>query len=197
MWTAPFPLGSLLQVRVQADQVVGPGTRVTQDDFSPLLANLTVVLVVGLVSIPILCWEETSAISLMDICRCQSSICLNLLFFFFRPLLLFFLVVTPRASESTEALWMLMSSKSDSSRKSSSLWEITQSKRMHMQRQRANTSSPSQLTEDTLFFFPLRPDLHLVFLALGFLFSSLALFLRFRTPGPATQTAAPLISDWD
>lgn len=53
--TAPLALGSLLQLRVQADQVVGSGTRVTQDDLSPLLAHLTVVLMVCLIPVPVLC----------------------------------------------------------------------------------------------------------------------------------------------
>ena len=58
MWTAPFALRGLLQLRVQADQVVRSGTGVTQDDLSTLLANLTVVLVVCLIAVPILLWRK-------------------------------------------------------------------------------------------------------------------------------------------
>ena len=51
VWAAPLALGCLLHVRVQADHVVCAGTRVTQDDLSALLAHLTVVLVVCLITI--------------------------------------------------------------------------------------------------------------------------------------------------
>ena len=54
MWAAPFALGGLLHVRVQADHVVGPGTGVTQDDLPPLLAHLAVVLVVRLIAVAVL-----------------------------------------------------------------------------------------------------------------------------------------------
>lgn len=53
---APFALGSLLQLGLQAHQVVRSGAGVTQDDLSPLLADLAVVLVVGLVAVAILLW---------------------------------------------------------------------------------------------------------------------------------------------
>ena len=56
MWAAPFALGGLLQLRVQTHQVVRSGTGVTQDDLSALLANLTVVLVVRLVTVAIFLW---------------------------------------------------------------------------------------------------------------------------------------------
>lgn len=56
---------------------------------------------------------------------------------------------------------------------------------------RARNQADWQLTEEAFFFFPLWPDLDLVFLALGFFFTSLALFLLFLTPGPGTRTAAP------
>lgn len=51
-------------------------------------------------------------------------------------------------------------------------------------------SAGGQLTEEAFFFFPLWPDLDLLFLALDFFFTSLALFLLFLTPGPGTQRAA-------
>ena len=54
MWAAPLPLGGLLQLGLQADQVVRPGTGVTQDDLAPLLAHLAVVLVVRLVAVAVL-----------------------------------------------------------------------------------------------------------------------------------------------
>lgn len=56
--TAPFALGGLLQLRVQTDQVVRPGTGVTQDDLSTLLADLTVVLVVCLIAVTVLLWTR-------------------------------------------------------------------------------------------------------------------------------------------
>lgn len=52
----------------------------------------------------------------------------------------------------------------------------------------------NQLTEDTFFFFPLWPDFDFVFFALGFFFTSLALFLLFLTPGPRTNTAGVITS---
>ena len=48
MWTAPLALRCLLQVGVEADEMVGARTGVTQDDLPTLLAHLTVVLVVRL-----------------------------------------------------------------------------------------------------------------------------------------------------
>jgi hypothetical protein len=53
---APLALGSLLQLWVQADQVVSPWTGVTQDNFPSLLAHLAVILVVCLVAITIVNW---------------------------------------------------------------------------------------------------------------------------------------------
>ena len=59
VWTAPGTLGCLLHVGVQTDHVVGSGTGVAQDDLATLLANLTVVLVVCLISVTILCfWSK-------------------------------------------------------------------------------------------------------------------------------------------
>lgn len=58
MWTTPFALGGLLKLRVQADQVIGSGAGVAQDDLPTLLANLTVVLVVCLVAIAVLLWRR-------------------------------------------------------------------------------------------------------------------------------------------
>lgn len=52
----------------------------------------------------------------------------------------------------------------------------------------------NQLTEDTFFFFPLWPDFDFVFFALGFFFTSLALFLLFLTPGPGKNTAGVITS---
>lgn len=48
MRATPFSLGGVFEFRVEADEMVGPRTRVTQDDLATLLANLAVVLVVGL-----------------------------------------------------------------------------------------------------------------------------------------------------
>lgn len=56
--TAPLALGGLLQLRVQTHQVVGSRTGVTQDDFSALLADLAVVLVVCLVAVAVLLWRR-------------------------------------------------------------------------------------------------------------------------------------------
>ena len=53
---APGALGGLLHVGVQADHVVRSGTGVTQDDLSTLLTDLTVVLVVRLIAVPVLCF---------------------------------------------------------------------------------------------------------------------------------------------
>lgn len=54
MGAAPGSLRGLFHVWVQAHHVVGPGASVTQDDLTALLANLTVVLVVGLIPISII-----------------------------------------------------------------------------------------------------------------------------------------------
>lgn len=54
MGTAPLALRGLLQLRVEADQVVGPRTGVTQDDLPTLLAHLAVVLVVRLIAIAVI-----------------------------------------------------------------------------------------------------------------------------------------------
>jgi hypothetical protein len=51
MGAAPLALGGLLQLRLQTDQVVGSGTGVTQNNLPSLLADLTVVLVVCLITI--------------------------------------------------------------------------------------------------------------------------------------------------
>lgn len=56
MRAAPLALGGLLQLRVQADQVVGPRAGVAQDDLAALLAHLAVVLVVRLVAVTIVDW---------------------------------------------------------------------------------------------------------------------------------------------
>lgn len=55
---APLALGGLLQLGVQADEVVGTGTGVAQDDLPSLLAHLTVVLVVCLVSVPFFNYKQ-------------------------------------------------------------------------------------------------------------------------------------------
>ena len=60
---APGSLGGLLHVGVQADHVVRPGTRVTQDDLAALLAHLAVVLVVRLVAVALLrFWRERDGV---------------------------------------------------------------------------------------------------------------------------------------
>ena len=48
MWTAPFAFRSLFKFRFKADEMVGSRTSVTEDDFTALLADFTVVLVIGL-----------------------------------------------------------------------------------------------------------------------------------------------------
>lgn len=53
MWTAPLALWCLLHVRIQTHHVIRSGTGVTQNDLSPLLAHLAVVLVVGLIAVTI------------------------------------------------------------------------------------------------------------------------------------------------
>lgn len=53
MGAAPLALRCLLHVRVQTDHVISSGTGVAQNDLPPLLADLTVVLVVRLVSIAV------------------------------------------------------------------------------------------------------------------------------------------------
>lgn len=58
MGAAPLALGGLLQLGVQADEVVGTGTGVAQDDLPSLLAHLAVVLVVCLVSIPFFSYKQ-------------------------------------------------------------------------------------------------------------------------------------------
>lgn len=50
---APLALRGLLQLGVQAHQVVGTGAGVAQDDLPALLAHLAVVLVVRLVPVPL------------------------------------------------------------------------------------------------------------------------------------------------
>lgn len=62
MGTAPLALGGLLHIGVQADHVICTGARVAQDDFTPLLADLTVVLVVRLIAITILLCQERTGI---------------------------------------------------------------------------------------------------------------------------------------
>ena len=46
--TGPFPFWSLLQLGLETDEMVGAGTRVTQDDLPSLLTHLAVILVVSL-----------------------------------------------------------------------------------------------------------------------------------------------------
>lgn len=54
VWAAPLALWSLLQLRVQADQVVRPRAGITENDLSSLLAHLAVVLVVCLIAVTII-----------------------------------------------------------------------------------------------------------------------------------------------
>lgn len=51
VWAAPFALWGFLHVWVQANHVVGTRAGITQYNFSPLLAHLTVVLVISLIAI--------------------------------------------------------------------------------------------------------------------------------------------------
>lgn len=48
---APFALRSSIKLRVKADEVVGTGAGVTQNNFPALLAHLTVILVIRLIAI--------------------------------------------------------------------------------------------------------------------------------------------------
>lgn len=48
---APFALRSPVKLRVKADEVVGTGAGVTQNNFPALLAHLTVILVIRLVAV--------------------------------------------------------------------------------------------------------------------------------------------------
>lgn len=64
VWAAPLALRGFLQLRVQADEVVGTRTGVTQDDLPSLLAHLAVVLVVRLVAITFFNYKQgTDAVS--------------------------------------------------------------------------------------------------------------------------------------
>lgn len=51
---APFALRSTVKLRVKADQVVGAGAGVAQNNLPALLAHLTVILVVRLVAVTFL-----------------------------------------------------------------------------------------------------------------------------------------------
>lgn len=51
---APFALRSPVKLRVKADEVVGTGAGVAQNDFPALLAHLTVILVICLVAVNVL-----------------------------------------------------------------------------------------------------------------------------------------------
>lgn len=51
---APFALRGLVQLRLKADEVVSSGTGVAQDDLSPLLTHLAVVLMISLIAVPFL-----------------------------------------------------------------------------------------------------------------------------------------------
>lgn len=51
MRAAPSAFRGFLHIRVQTDHVVSSGTGITQDNLSPLLTHLTIVLVVGLIAI--------------------------------------------------------------------------------------------------------------------------------------------------
>lgn len=48
---APFALRSPVKLGVKADEVVGTGAGVTQNNFPALLAHLTVILVIRLVAV--------------------------------------------------------------------------------------------------------------------------------------------------
>lgn len=51
---APFALRSPVQLRIEADKVVGTRAGVTQNNFPTLLAHLTVILMIRLVAINLL-----------------------------------------------------------------------------------------------------------------------------------------------
>lgn len=48
MRAAPFPFGRLLELRLQAYQVICSGTRIAQDDLAALLTHLAVILMISL-----------------------------------------------------------------------------------------------------------------------------------------------------
>lgn len=48
---APFALGSPVQLRIKADEVVGTRAGVAQNNFPPLLAHLAVILMICLVAV--------------------------------------------------------------------------------------------------------------------------------------------------
>lgn len=54
MGAAPFALRSPVKLRIKADEVVGTGAGVAQNNFPTLLAHLTVILVIRLVAINLL-----------------------------------------------------------------------------------------------------------------------------------------------
>lgn len=61
MRAAPLALRGLVQLWLQADEVVRSRTGVTQDDFTPLLTHFAVVLMIGLIAITFLItwdWRE-------------------------------------------------------------------------------------------------------------------------------------------
>lgn len=51
MGAAPFALGSPVQLRIKADEVVGTRAGVAQNNFPTLLAHLAVILVIRLVAV--------------------------------------------------------------------------------------------------------------------------------------------------
>ncbi len=60
---APLALGGLVQLRLQADEVVSSRTSVAQDDLSALLTHLAIVLMIRLVTVPLLVawdWRQDS-----------------------------------------------------------------------------------------------------------------------------------------
>lgn len=135
---APLALWGLVQLRLEADEVISSGAGVTQDDLPTLLTHLAVVLMVRLIAIALLfTWdfmETSSMFFLLSQLTCKSHFTLQRIklgiitmwckpFFFFlagRPRLFF--LTRPELSERTEELWTLESSCSDSSSSISSLW---------------------------------------------------------------------------
>lgn len=58
---APLALGGFVELGLEADEVIGSGTRVAEDDLSALLTHLAVVLMIRFVAVALLFtwdWRE-------------------------------------------------------------------------------------------------------------------------------------------
>ena len=48
MWAAPLAFGSLFQVRIETDKMVGSRASIAKNDLTTLLTDFTIILVVSL-----------------------------------------------------------------------------------------------------------------------------------------------------